>query len=120
MRKGNVPLANVIEWGQGYDDTVVELLQSLKKFRDGYYELINYGDDWWRNFNQGVEFNEIMQEQWGKIEKIDFMTILDKMAIATAGAYIDFDKFVDGVLDAYENGNGFRHKEGGDKDADSN
>lgn len=109
--KGNVPLADVIDWGQGYDDTIMELLQAFKKFRDGYYGLINYGDNWWDMFNQGTEFEEMMKEQWQKLEKIDIMDIIEKMAIAIAGTYVKFDDFVDGVVDAYDNGNGLRHKE---------
>ena len=109
-RKGGVLLADVIDWGQGYDDTIVELLQAFQKFRDGYYELINYGDDWWENFNQGRDFDEIMKEQWEKFESVDFMNLVEKMAVAIAGTYVRFDEFANGVVDAYNNGNGLRHK----------
>lgn len=108
--KGGVLLADVIDWGQGYDDTIIELLQAFKKFRDGYYELINYGDDWWEIFNQGRDFDEIMKEQWEKFESVDFMNLVEKMAVAIAGTYVRFDEFADGVVDAYNNGNGLRHK----------
>ena len=107
--KGETLLSDVIDWGQGHDDTIMELLQAFQKFRDGYYDLINYGDDWWENFNQGRDFDEIMKEQWEKFESVDFMNLVEKMAVAIAGTYVRFDKFVDGVVDAYNNGNGLRH-----------
>lgn len=107
--KGDVLLSDVIDWGQGYDDNIIELLQAFKKFRDGYYELINYGDDWWKTFNQGVYFDEIMKEQWDKVESINFMNCVEKMAVSIAGTYVRFDEFVDGVVDAYNKGNGLRH-----------
>ena len=107
--KGETLLSDVIDWGQGYDDTIMELLQEFQKFRDGYYGLINYGDDWWKNFNQGRDFDEIMKEQWEKFESIDFMNLVEKMSVAIAGTYVRFDEFVDGVVDAYNNGKGLRH-----------
>ena len=111
-KNGNVKLSEILEYGQGYDDVIVELFKNFQKFRDGYYGLINYGDDWWKNFNQSTWFDKTMQEQWKQIEDIDFMTVIDTMAMAMAGEYVNFDKFVNGVIDAYENGGGFRHKEG--------
>lgn len=116
---GNVKLSQVLEYGQGYDDVIVELFKSFKQFMEGYFGLINYGDDWWQNFNQGVEFDEVMKEQWKKIESIDFMKTIDTMAMAMAGTYVDFYKFVNGVIDAYEQGGGFRHKENADKERDN-
>ena len=108
--KGDVRLADVIDWGQGYDDDIMELFKAFKKFRDGYYELINYDDDWWRLFNQGTDFDEIMEEAWKEIDdKYRFMTNIEKMAVAMAGTYVRFNKYVDAVLDAYEKGNGLRH-----------
>lgn len=109
--KGNVLLSDVIDWGQGYDDSIIELLQSFKKFRDGYYGLINYGNEWWEVFNQGADFDDIMKEQWDKVESVDFMNLVEKMAVTIAGTYVTFDKFVNGVIDAYNNGNGLRHKD---------
>lgn len=107
-------LKEVIDWGQGYDDTIIELLKAFKKFRDGYYGLINYGGDWWKEFNQGVDFNEIMKEQWRKIDANDFMNCIEKMAVAIAGTYVRFNEFVDGVIEAYDSGKGLRHKKEGD------
>ena len=107
--KGNVKLAEVLDYGQGYDDVIAELFENFKKFRDGYFGLINYGDDWWKAFNQSTWFDEAMQEEWDKIEEIDFSATIEKMAMAMAGSYVRFEKFADGVKDAYEQGCGFRH-----------
>ena len=104
-------LEDVIEWGQGYDDTIMELLENFKKFRDGYYGLINYGDDWWKQFNQNVEFDKIMRANWETLEEVDIMGRLESMAIAIAGTYVSFDDFVDGVQECYEQGWGLRHRE---------
>ena len=104
-------LEDVIDWGQGYDDTIMELIENFQKFRDGYYGLINYGDDWWENFNQGVEFDKIMKAQWETIEDVDIMGCLEAMAMAIAGNYVRFDDFADGVKKCYEQGCGLRHRE---------
>lgn len=101
---------DIIEWGQGYDDTILELLKAFKKFRDGYFGLINYDDDWWTLFNQGYEFNIIMKDAWKKIDEY-MMESIETMAIAIAGGYVNFNKLVESVEEAYENGSGFRHKE---------
>lgn len=109
-------LKDVIDWGQGYDDTIVELLKAFKQFRDGYYGLINYGDNWWKEFNQGVDFNEIMKSQWDLIDAHDFMNCIEKMRVAIAGTYVRFNEFVDGVVEAYDSGEGLRQeKRGGEK-----
>ena len=50
-----------------------------------------------------------MKEQWEKFESIDFMNLVEKMSVAIAGTYVRFDEFVDGVVDAYNNGKGLRH-----------
>lgn len=108
--KGDVLLADVIDWGQGYDDSIIELLQAFQKFRDGYYSLVDYGDDWWKVFNQGTDFDKAIKREWDKVESIDMMLIMETIANNMAGTYVRFDKFVDGVVDAYDNGNGLRHK----------
>ena len=107
--QGNVLLSDVIDWGQGVDEDIMEVLRFFKQFHDAYYELINYGD-WWDVFNQGVVFDETMKKEWEKIESIDFMSRLDTMAMAIVGNYVRFDKFAEGCFDAYEKGNGLRHK----------
>jgi hypothetical protein len=104
-------LEDVIDWGQGYDDTIMELIENFQKFREGYYGLINYGDDWWENFNQGVEFGKTMKAQWETLEDVDIMGCLEVMAMAIAGNYVRFDDFADGVKKCYEQGWGFRHRE---------
>lgn len=104
-------LEDVIDWGQGYDDTIMELMDNFKKFRDGYYGLINYGDDWWKSFNQNSSFDTIMKAQWDTLEDADIMGCMETMAIAIAGAYTKFDKFADGVQKCYEQGKGLRHRD---------
>lgn len=106
---------DIINWGQGYDDTILDLLRGFKKFRDGYFQLINWDDDWWTHFNQGLEFDEIMKEAWGKIDE-DLMDSIETMAIAITGAYVNFNKMLEGVEEAYENGSGYRHKEDEDNE----
>lgn len=101
---------DIIEWGQGYDDTILELLKAFQKFRKGYYELVTWDDDWWTLFNQGYEFDLIMKEAWRKIDE-HMMESLETMAIVIAGGYVNFNKLVESVEEAYENGSGFRHKE---------
>ena len=108
--KNEYLLSDVIEWGQAYDEDAIEVLRAFKKFYDGYNELCNIGD-WWESMNQGIPFDDTVKTEWEKLEQIDFMRIIDTMAMALAGSYVRFDKFVDGCINAFENGHGFRHKE---------
>lgn len=101
---------DIINWGQGYDDTILEILKGFKKFRDGYYDLVNWGDDWWSHFNQGTDFDQIMKDAWSRVDE-DLMDVIETMTIAITGAYVDFNRMLEGVEEAYENGSGYRHKE---------
>ena len=104
-------LIDVLEYGQGYDDEIAEVIEAFVKFRNGYYDLLNYGDSWWGVFNQSTTFDKVMKSQWEKIEEIDMMDILDRMEMAMVGTYINFGKFARVVIDANKKGEGFRHIE---------
>ena len=111
MDKKNTSETKVIEilnYGQGCDDEIANIFNAFKKFRDGYYELIDYGENWWRVFNQSTMFDEMMSEQWETFNKIDFMELIGKMSIAMAGTYVNFDAFADTVIVAAEHGYGFQ------------
>ena len=101
----------IIDWGQGYDEDIIEVLQAFKTFMDSYYNLKRY-DDWWEVFNQDVWFNEIMKKEWEELEDADIMGHIEKMSKAIAGSYVIFDKLLQGVEEAYNNGKGLRHKRG--------
>lgn len=101
-------VVDVLEYGQGDDGNIAEIFKAFKKFRDGYYELTNWGDDWWKVLNQDTMFDEMMAEQWKEIEKIDFMSVIEKMAKALVGTYVRFDCFAETVILASEEGKGFQ------------
>ena len=104
-------VVDILEYGQGYDDEIAEIFEAFNKFRDGYYELVNYGDEWWKVFNQDTMFDEMMASQWSEIEKIDMMEVIEKMAKAMVGTYVRFGAFAKVVIDADKNKMGFRHEE---------
>ena len=104
-------VVDILEYGQGYDDEIAEIFEAFNKFRDGYYELVNYGDEWWQVFNQDTMFDEMMRTQWSEIEKIDMDGVIEKMAKAMIGTYVSFDRFAKVVIDADKNKMGFRHEE---------
>jgi hypothetical protein len=103
-------VGDIIDWGQGYDEDIIKILQSFKKLRSAYYELENYGN-WWEVFNQDVWFNEIVSKEWGEIEQADFVDHIEKITKAITGSYIMFDKLVQGIETAYNSGKGLRHTE---------
>lgn len=104
-------VVDILEYGQGYDDSIAEIFEAFNNFRNGYYGLINYGDDWWKTFNQDTMFDEMMASQWSEIEKIDMMGVIEKMAKAMIGTYVSFDRFAQVLIDADKNKMGFRHEE---------
>lgn len=101
-------LADSIEYGQGDDADILEMLRSYQKFREGYYELMNI-EPFWEVMNQSKTFNEEMQKAWDSMG--DLMSCLDKMDMLLAGSYINFSKFIDGLSKSFDQGNGFRRKE---------
>ena len=105
----DLKLSEILEYGQGADDVIMEIFVGFHKFWDGYYTLVNYGDEWWKDtFNQSIEFDKLMKSQWQKLENADIGEVIDTMAIAMAGVYVKFGKFVEGVVGAYKDGKGYR------------
>ena len=90
---------DICDKGQGYDDSIREVLAAFQKFRDGYYELINYGDTWWDVFNQSSAFDNVMTDSWKAIDiNHNLMDNIDIMASAMIGNYVDFNKFVNQLI----------------------
>ena len=88
-------IIDICDKGQGYDETIKEVLASFKKFRDGYYELIDHGDTWWDVFNQSSAFDRVMTASWHTIDaNHNLMDNIEDMAAAMLGNYINFNKFV--------------------------
>lgn len=104
-------VVDILEYGQSYDDEIAKIFEAFNNFRNGYFGLINYGDDWWKTFNQDTMFDEMMASQWSEIEKIDMMGVIEKMAKAMIGTYVSFDRFAQVLIDADKNKMGFRHEE---------
>lgn len=95
-------IEDLVEWGQGDDDAIMDVIENFNKFRDGFYGLINYGDEWWEVFNQSSIFDDIMSEAWEEIDSINMMDLMEKMSIAMMGTYLRFDKFADALKDFKE------------------
>ena len=117
MDKGVVKLAEVLDYGQANDTQALEVLKAFNEFRNGYYKLCGISDfSWWEWMNQGTSFDRIMESQWKKLDEIDFMCVMETMAIALAGTYVRFDEFVKGVEDSYNRGCGYRGIEEGESE----
>lgn len=99
----------IIDWGQGCDEDIIKVLKSFEKFRDGYFELEEYGS-WWELFNQDVWFEKIMEKEWSELEDVDIMGHIESMSKAIVGSYVIFEKLMQGVEEAYNNGNGLRRR----------
>ena len=97
-------ISSVLDYGQGDDEVILTLFQAFRKFYDAYFELINYGDEWWQNFNQCTYFDEQMKKYWTRIESIDLIGTLDIMKCLMIGIYCDFDRFTDAITEAYLKG----------------
>lgn len=106
----DIQISDIVEYGQGYDDAILEVFKAFRKFYDGYYELVNYGDDWWETLNQDVCFERVMEKEWANFTSLDMDSVLSNMKMALIGVYVRLDRFVDGLDDAFQKGNGLRHK----------
>ena len=95
----NNKITNICDIGQGYDDSIREVLSAFQKFRDGYYELIDHGDEWWDVFNQSSSFDRVMSEAWTEIDEVHkLMDAIEVMAAAMIGNYVNFNKFVNELI----------------------
>lgn len=106
----NTKVTDILMYGQGYDDSIAELFDAFNQFRNGYYGLINYGDEWWEIFNQDSEFCTAMKREWLEVEKIELMDAIETMAKLMIGTYINFDAFTEVVVDASNKGKGTQLK----------
>ena len=95
-------LTDVIDWVQGNDEQVVDLIKTYRQFYDAYYHLLSYFDEWWEYFNQDTCFDTVVKREWKKLEDADIMMALDTIAMLITGAVVKFDKFSDGVEQAYK------------------
>lgn len=95
-------LTDVIDWGQGRDDQVVDLIETFGKFHDAYYHLLSYSETWWEYFNQCDCFDAAVSREWKRLEDADIMRAIDTIAMLIVGAVTRFDKFADGVQQAYK------------------
>ena len=101
-------LSSVLEFGQCDDDDVLELFNGLKMMSDGFYKLINHGDEWWDAMNQDVWFNEAMKNEWNKVDWDEVETAIEMMSKLMIGTYVRLNKFVDGLNTIEQIGLGYR------------
>lgn len=105
-------LTDVIDWGQGRDDQVVDLIETFGKFHDAYYHLLSYSETWWEYFNQSDSFDSAVSGEWKRLEDADIMRAIDTIAMLIIGAVTKFDKFADGVQQAYKLRKGTNNEKG--------
>lgn len=103
-------IGELLDYGQGDDTAITEILDGFNKLCEGFYQLVNYGDEWWKVLNQNIVTDTLIEEAWRYLFPSTGDTIekLDQIEIALAGSYIKFDKFVEACKEAYKNGGGYR------------
>lgn len=101
-------LSSVLDFGQGDDDTVLELFNGLNSMLNGYYTLENYGDKWWEAMNQDIWFDAAMQEEWNKVDWETVLASIEMMSKLMIGTYVKFGKFTDGLNVIGDIGKGHR------------
>ena len=101
-------LSSVLAFGQGDDDTVLELFNGLNNMTNGYYALINHGNNWWQEMNQDVWFDSAMQEAWDKVDWDSVETALEMISKLMIGTYVRLGKFTDGLNTIGDIGMGHR------------
>lgn len=102
---------DILEFGQGDDDCVFEAFQGIHYLLQGYYTLVNYGDDWWKNtLNQDVWCDQLIKEQWEKVDWEEFETAIEIIYKVMCGSYVRESKFYEALENLNERGIGFRPK----------
>lgn len=96
-------VTDTFDWGQGSDEVCLELIENFKKFYDGYYGLINYGDDWIENFNQTIDPTQLALKEWKQIDANNFMGHLENLKSLLIGMTTGFDRWSDGILSEKDN-----------------
>lgn len=101
-------LSKVLEFGQQDDDIVLDLFNGLNKMVNGYYQLINYGDDWWKAMNQDSWFDSEMKEVWESVDWDEVETALELLSKLMIGTYVRLNRFTEGLNEISELGLGHR------------
>ena len=79
-------VSDILDYGQGYDDTILELLKAFNQFKDGYYSLINYGDDWWVKITCEEIYSSIHDTPYAPDERLEEIVYKNKpLCIAADG-----------------------------------
>lgn len=105
-----IPLVSeILEFGQGDDDCVFEVFKGMHYLHKGYYTLINYGDGWWEDtLNQDIWCNQMIEEEWKKVDWEQFETTIEKIFKIMCGSYINENKFFEALGKLSEMGDGYR------------
>ena len=83
---------DIMDYGQGDDRAILDVICGFDMFRSGFYSLIKYSD-WWEVFNQDVIKTEVMKKAWNRIDIDKLHNAILELEAVIAGSYIRFDKF---------------------------
>lgn len=102
-------LAEVLDFGQSDDDCVFDVFQGIYYLQKGYYALINYGDEWWKDaLNQDIWCDQMIKEEWEKIDWEEFEDAIEKITKIMIGSYVSESKFYKALEILHDKGIGFR------------
>lgn len=102
-------VSEILQFGQGDDDCVFDVFKGIHYLQKGYYTLINYGNEWWEDaLNQDIWCNQMIEEEWKKIDWEQFENTIEKIFKIMSGSYIDECKFYDALEKLNKNGIGYR------------
>lgn len=112
MKKESLRVSEILNFGQGDDDIILECTRAISNMLEGYYTLegTSTGSGWWESLNRTVWHDELISEQWNKIDWDKVIDALNIIEIVLKGEYIRSRKFVEALELEKELGHGFRPK----------
>lgn len=108
MKEVEPTLSSVLDFGQGDDDTVNDIMQAFFRMYNGFYDLTCHSDDWWTFLNQDAYAEDQIKAAWNEVNIDDLTDMLNHVANVLVGCYIRKEAFASALDRLSEIGAGFR------------
>ena len=75
----------------------LELFKGLREMIHGFYELYGCDEKWWKHCSWSTFEDELIEQEWNKIDWGMFMDVVNKIEIIMMGSYCDPKRFLAGM-----------------------
>lgn len=107
-KNGEEPhLADILDFGQAYDDDVLNVFRGICGMMLGFYTLTGMSEQWWDAMNQDVFYSNAVEAEWNRVDWETFQDVIERVYKLTAGTYTRSNHTLDALEQLNKNGKGF-------------